>query len=325
MIIQTSSRRLAWLARLSRLFPPGLSGVFLRCYPSEVARRENAAFLAQSSLSDVSLSFPRADHVANQFAIRGFYQFDVVVAAAAVCAPGDTIVEVGANVGTETILYARIVGPRGHVAAFEPVPGNFEILRLQLALNHLPQVRPYQAAVADKVATLRFVMGENELNAGEGRLAGGSEPAADDSVIEVQTRVLDEMLAAGELPRPRLIVMDVQGAEPFVLRGARRLIEQCQPCMVLEVEPEHLQSHGFSADDVMAFLRDAGYAAWEIGKWGLRPAAVSQTRASNWFCAPRGGALPAEALAARVSRRLFWATALPLIRGLNPAMIARSR
>lgn len=47
-------------------------------------------------------------------AIHGYYDWRVLVIAGAICSQGDTIVEVGANVGTETLGFADIVGVGAH-------------------------------------------------------------------------------------------------------------------------------------------------------------------------------------------------------------------
>lgn len=322
MVIHSTSRRLVLLSRLSRLLPPGLSGVFLRFYHPEIARQEGARFIARSSLADVVLSFPRPDWVANSFAIRGFYNWANVVIANSVCREGDTLIEVGANIGTETMHFGRIVGPRGRVVAFEPIPGNFELLKLQLQFNHLPQVEAHQAAVSDRSGSIRFVPPVTDLNAGVGRMAHGSDQ--DDETIEVQTFVLDEMFADRAFCAPKLLVMDVQGAEHHVLSGAARILSECRPCVVAEMDPELLEEQSASVAQIYELLKKHDYQCWRVNKWGLKPADPNQKDESDWFCAPNGGADSAGSIARRVSRKLGWAAAMPLIRGLNPAIVARN-
>ena len=51
--------------------------------------------------------------------------------------PGDTVIEVGANIGGHTVGLAKRVGPQGLVIAFEPQRGCFSLLQSQIALNEL--------------------------------------------------------------------------------------------------------------------------------------------------------------------------------------------
>lgn len=318
-MIRTKSWRLALAARLARLVPPGFSGVFLRLYPPRLAQRERAAFTARSSLANVEFQCDRPDWVANSFAIRGFYEWAIVNIANSICRPGDTIIEVGANIGTESLLYAAIVGPAGRVASFEPFPDNLRMLRRQLDLNRLTHVDVFPNAVSDQQGTLHFVAPVDEGNFGQGHLAdpGAASPAGG-KTIDVECVRLDDLFAAGQLLAPRLLVIDVQGAELGVLRGGREMIRAARPYLVLEVDPEFLVGQGLSVEAVQKMLEEWGYRAWSISKWGLRPARTDITHDANWLCIP---SQDGDAVARRVSRRLWWSAVLPLIPGLSPAVI----
>src|SRR5689334_21004945 len=61
---------------------------------------------------------------------------------------GDTVVDVGANIGDLTVPLAQMVGDGGSVYAFEANPGNFNYLCANLALNELANVRPMNGFVA---------------------------------------------------------------------------------------------------------------------------------------------------------------------------------
>lgn len=325
--VRTSSWRLGAVARLCRYFPPGVSGVFLRAYPIHAARRENPWFEVRSSLADVSFRTSEVDAVSLVFAIRGFFDWQNVVIAGALCGPGDTMVEVGANLGTETLLFSRIVGPAGRVVAFEPVPDNLATLGRQISLNRITNIDIRGCAVSDRAGKLRFVLGPSRDNTGQGRLSGGAGGDGtartrddDGSVIEVETVMLDDLHAAGVLPRLRLIAIDVQGAELLVLRGADRILRESRPAVIFEVERELLAEHGLRPTDVSAYLEERGYLIRRISKWGLVDDRPERTDAQNWLALPQPRA---EEVARRVSRRILQAAAWPLIPGLNPAVIPR--
>ncbi len=321
-VIQTPSRRLAWAARLSRLLPPGLSGVFLRFYPATRAAREKPGFTARSSLADFIVRTDRTDWVANAFAVRGFYDLGNAVIANAVCeSGGETILEVGANIGTESLLFAHVVGARGRVVCFEPLPDNFRILRELLALNGLSHVHVHQAAVSESAGVLRFLQPHAGMNFGEGRIAEHDAPR--EAVIEVPSVVLDEQFAAGAFDAPRLIAIDVQGAELFVLRGATRLLEQAKPVVVAEVEPTLMANHQQSPHDLHRFFAQRGYGVWRVDKWGLSAPDPARDDSVNWLCIPDGASEGAQRQARRISARLWRAAFFPLWSGLNPAVVPR--
>jgi len=63
---------------------------------------------------------------------------------------GETVYDVGANLGYVSLSLAKRVGPTGHVAAFEPIPQNVELLRKNIANNRLSSVRVFDVAASDR-------------------------------------------------------------------------------------------------------------------------------------------------------------------------------
>src|SRR5262249_8755716 len=72
--------------------------------------------------------------------------------------PGDTFVDVGANVGVFSVLASRLVGERGRVVSIEASPVFHERLLRQAELNGCGNLRAVNAAVADSRRTLTFVL-----------------------------------------------------------------------------------------------------------------------------------------------------------------------
>ncbi len=323
MIIKTKSLRMAFAARLCRLFPPCISGrISAFLYPRELAQRENAGFIARSSLGDITFSFPRADVCAITFATRGFFEWRNVVIANTLCGKGDTIIDIGSNVGTEMLLFAKIVGPTGQVLSFEPLPANYSVLKELVHLNKLKNVELYQAAVSNVGGKLRFLPPEEDFYSGIGRLAENGSQS--DDFIEVDTLVLDQMFEAGQLSAPRMIVIDAEGAELFILQGTRRILRQCAPYLILEIQPPLLKHHELSPADLFDFLERHGYKCWVIDIWGLRPVCREECKARNWLCIPNKNNQEGVRTARYVNRQLKLASFLPLIKGINPAVITTS-
>jgi FkbM family methyltransferase len=133
--------------------------------------------------------------------------------------PGDVVYDIGANVGSYTILGAVLVGSSGRVFAFEPVPENVRYLREHVRLNALTQVEIFEAAVSDRNGTVRF-------EANPDRVLGRINP---DGQLVVKSVVLDELLKSGGLLPPNCLKIDVEGGETGVLRGAREILEKVRP------------------------------------------------------------------------------------------------
>lgn len=319
-MIHTKSTRLANAARICRFLPPFLSArAQLALYPIERARRENAAFSTRSSLADVRFEFHRAELDAVSFAIRGFYEWRSVTIANTICGPGDCIVEVGSNIGTETILFAKIVGPRGRVLSFEPLPENAATQRRLIELNGLDQIVLVEAAAADQAGRCQFEVPEDSWNSGTGQLV--TNGAARGRCIEAELLTLDDLAAQNRIPATKLLVMDVEGAELRVLAGGKRFMDRDEPCVLLEVNGERLPELGLGVADVDDYFERRGYSRWLVTSRGLRPADRGQKTNENWLCIPRGMSAESEALRKRISRRILRAFLTPLVRNLNPAVI----
>jgi FkbM family methyltransferase len=146
-------------------------------------------------------------------------------------------VEVGANIGTTTLMLAQ----RASVLAFEPVPENARLLRVNVAQNRLPNpVDIRELALSNEPGTV--VMELHETNSGDHRVRLTDEPGAydeqDRQVVEVRAVTLDFELA-GLVPPS--VWMDAQGHEAHVMAGATGLLDLRQTSWVIEYFPYALR------------------------------------------------------------------------------------
>jgi FkbM family methyltransferase len=176
--------------------------------------------------------------------------------AADVLRPGDTVFDVGANVGGLSVAFSRLVGPTGRVVSFECNPPIIDVCRKTLALNGADNVTLMERAVFERSGeTLTFNADPSFYAAASSlvaKVAGATE-------ISVTTIALDDVPGA----RPSLIKMDVEGAEYFALKGAGRLLADTQPAVILEYfrttqpdrDPLHLLAEfGYSFYDVSTYV-----------------------------------------------------------------------
>jgi len=147
-------------------------------------------------------------------------------------APGNTVLDVGANLGAYAVLFGQWVGAAGRVFAFEPAPEARRGLERHVAINGLDGrvvVRP--EAMADKAGTVRFRASGPH---GDNRIMRADREAVPDC-IDVATTSIDTFCRERNL-QPRFIKVDVEGAELDVLRGARETIAAGGASLNLYVE-----------------------------------------------------------------------------------------
>ena len=167
----------------------------------------------------------------------------------------DTVLDVGANIGYYTLLFARAVGPRGRVFAFEPDPENFALLKNNVESNGYENVALVNAALSDKMGALKLYL--CEANRGDHRIY----PSGDDRrAIQIPALAADDYLA-GLNREIAFVKMDVQGAEAKVLRGMERLLQRTAQCQILfEFWPAGMSRAGDEAEESLARLARHGFS-----------------------------------------------------------------
>ncbi|MBF0175220.1 MAG: FkbM family methyltransferase [Magnetococcales bacterium] len=184
-------------------------------------------FMAIARTERGSMAYHKADLVVGQsLAAYGEWADEELILLLPFLKPGDHAIDAGANIGTHTIPFAKAVGSSGSVHAFEPQRSAFQMLCANAVLNGLINIHAHQAGLSDKsgealVPLPDFIQGGNFANFYLENNATG-EP------VPVQT------LDGCNLPRIRLIKMDVEGMEERVLRGGERLIQRDHPVLFVE-------------------------------------------------------------------------------------------
>ena len=138
----------------------------------------------------------------------------------------DLFVDVGANVGSYTILACKAVGARGF--AFEPVPSSYKRLVENMRLNDVGEkVKCINKGVGAKLGSLAFTSGSDTTNHA---LASGEQC---DNKVTVEMTSLDSVLRDES---PALMKIDVEGYETLVLEGAQETLKKpALRCVIMEL------------------------------------------------------------------------------------------
>ena len=195
--------------------------------------------------------------------VLGIYEPNVIHALQEHLRAGDTCLDVGSHVGYLTILMAHLVGPHGHVVGFEPVPETFETLRENVRLNNLENVQLECTAVGEQEGTLSLFCDSAQELSWTPSVAAYSAPHNDLTKISVPVHSLDGYLRTSGL-HPNLVKIDVEGAELAVLRGARKMLREMRPVVLVEIHdlgPAHRA-------DVLKLLDSCDYAVEEMATRG---------------------------------------------------------
>jgi len=172
---------------------------------------------------------------------RGHYEPEVQAALARHApAAGSAAWDLGAHFGFYTLWLARAVGPTGQVCAFEPDDVSFDRLRRHVALNRFDHVRIYPRAVSD-VAGEQLLIQNQGAGATTSHLAYQGEVAAGQKTLTIKTAAIDALIAAESLTPPQFLKIDVEGHAGAALRGARTLLANHRPVLLISLHsPEEL-------------------------------------------------------------------------------------
>ena len=149
------------------------------------------------------------------------------------------VVDVGANVGYYTLMFAQVVGPAGRIIAIEPSPENLPELKLNIECNKLRNVEIVPKAVGNSRKEVGLRSG---INSGVVRDDKRSYSVEQDLIDNIITEPID------------LIKIDVEGYEEFALEGAERVLSEYRPTLFLEVHPLELTQYGCATRSLMTRL-----------------------------------------------------------------------
>lgn len=204
-----------------------------------------------------------ADHVGRVLHVMGDFQPKLSWAIRALLDEGDTVLDIGANVGWFVATAAPLVGKAGRIHAFEPQPAVAAMLRETIALNGLDQVELHEVALSDRDGSFAFHVLDG--NAGAGRL--GDKPEGEGwQSFDIPTRDAAAMLESLELDPIRMIKIDVEGHEATVLGACSSYLAKYPADIIM------FESFGgagpFFDRDVVKILAALGYRFFEFRSAG---------------------------------------------------------
>lgn len=146
--------------------------------------------------------------------------------------PGDILYDIGANVGFFSLIGARLVGPTGHVYAFEPAPENVATLKENAARNGFTNVTVLAKAAAASSGPGTLVLSDIPTVAW---LSRDNEDEAQRPTLPVELSAVDDLVASGEVAPPAVVKIDVEGAEIDVITGMTATIGKHRPIILCEM------------------------------------------------------------------------------------------
>lgn len=149
--------------------------------------------------------------------------------------PGQIVYDIGANIGFITLLFAKRIGSKGHVYAFETLPHNVTRLKNHIESNSLENlVTVIHAAVQDRSGEAEFLIGPSS---GTGKVEGSAGRSSVDyeESIQVDGISIDDFIEGPDNPLPDIVKIDIEGGEILALPGMVKLLRKHRPILLIEL------------------------------------------------------------------------------------------
>jgi FkbM family methyltransferase len=231
--------------------------------PSQIFRR----FSFKPSNDVIKLSLPwnctigacSAEVIGRAIATQAVYDLPVTEAIMRLADPGDSALDIGANIGYMTLVLARSVGPRGRVTSFEPCPAVLPILRMNVNQWKSLEIAPTE--IKEVALSDRDGEGHLGLPADSNENWGVASLEIEEGGIPIKLCRLDSLECRGV----GVMKIDVEGHEAAVLSGSQDLLARklIRDIVFEEHQPYPARSH--------KILLEHGYRIFRLTRTLWRP------------------------------------------------------
>jgi len=194
------------------------------------------------------------------------YEVSVVEMMKKILKPGDTFIDVGANIGNLTALGAGLVGKGGEVHSFEPIPLYFEKLRELAERNSAYKIIINNYALGEKTGVSKIDFSKPPHIGGSTLILDTLHKHIPREAIEVPIKRLDDYIKKRNLEKISLIKIDAEGFESLILRGLIGYFESVlhRPAIICEITPAAYQFLDHNMKQLRSYMTKYGYKSYNI-------------------------------------------------------------
>lgn len=201
--------------------------------------------------------------------------------------PGDTVIDVGANIGFFTMIMADLVGPEGLVYAIEPGDKAREQLRRNIVHNDFKErviVSSFPAWCRDESVTFYNNSDTPTSSAlvDPGQWWENVKSRENPLPQKMHGVKLDTLIPARNHDKIKLIKIDTEGGELRVLQGAESILDHSYPYVVAELNPFGFSQFGYNTPELRRFMADRSYDLFFMDRLGGLPAQLPQKTAVKY-------------------------------------------
>ncbi|MGV3512982.1 MAG: FkbM family methyltransferase [Novosphingobium sp.] len=205
------------------------------------------------NLADTSISWP---------IIRNEFERAEVQFVKSTIKSGQSVIDLGANIGFFSLLFSKLVGPHGRVLSFEPMPHLFERANMSISENGIKHCHIHNIAIAREKGTTRLVYAPDSPNWGSAFISLGESIPPDHKGVLVPTAPITDYLKDFAAD---FVKIDIEGAEYIVIENAISYFSDFKPTILSEIHSDQLlRVSGVTPRVYIELLRSIGYKCLEL-------------------------------------------------------------
>lgn len=218
--------------------------------------------------SGIRMELELNEYVQSQLYLFGNFEPATVKVLKRLLKSGDTVLDIGANVGYIALEMAKHIEASGKVFAFEPDAKNFALLKRNLDLNPDCNIEPIALAVSDTNAPLRLYKSIIDFN-DSAHSTLPSEKHSANNFTEIPATTIDDFVQSRGVQKLNAIKIDIEGAEMNAFKGMRQTLSRFRPMVIAELCAEHQARAGYTTQAVKEWMEtDVQMQAFKISDNG---------------------------------------------------------
>ena len=248
----------------TRIFIASVLSRVVILFRKSIGLKNSGVFLRDGIFWDLDLS----QGIDFSIFLFGAFEPETVASYSSQITKGNTVLDIGANIGAHSLKLAELVGADGRVVCYEPTDYAFGKLTRNFELN--PELR-------SRATCVQAFLGDGRPGIRPGSipsswsLSGQSEDKLHpvhlgtyNSLDKAQESTLVDSLKEQGVHKVDFIKLDVDGFELPILRGAEAMLRRDRPPILMEFAPYIYEEHGYTLQDLSRFLLELGYECRDI-------------------------------------------------------------
>ena len=204
---------------------------------------------------NIKLNISLDDWIQQQIYFLGDYEKAEIDYLYETLKPGDTFLDIGANIGLFSLNASTIVGEKGRVFGFEAFGPNYGQFKANITLNSFQNISAEKMAISDKEDFIEILYNDNDKNVGMAS-AYLKDYTSKESVKCMQ---LDSYFMDHQIDKVDLIKIDIEGGEYDALLGMDKIMTELKPKILIEINKEALENSNHNEQELLDLLKKYHY------------------------------------------------------------------